>query len=409
MPGREKRPQWMPGSGMRPTVDEARDYDAWAREDPAERWPIHDSTTYAQMGFRTGDPNIQGQTELDLGGGPGVAKPRHRYHRTWGDIHERKVKVAEARETGQEPTQKMGRQDMEAREADIGVTPDRMSRRAAYLLDTSQERAGVSGIPEGREFYSRTERPKIGEMARRQDVSFETAAGAVAATSPQVPWQKYGRDTNIEVAETAVEHAVKGRPGIPKTETGLPDQIAVAMELTRNPGADVSEYTKDGPKIKSFEQNFVTPYHPENRATVDAHMVEGLTEIPLKKDRENFLGRAGNYEMVSDAIESESARRGLAVEEGQSVMWHQQKYLNEAGITGRDARGMARARVAAASSGDKPAVSEIPGQLDIAGEPVINADPFGTAEREQEVDRRYRRSAPPPPQYTDEDYRGQPM
>jgi len=382
---RGKRTGWQPGDGRQPSLDEARGYDDWVREDPGKRWPVHSREVYAQLGFRSGDPNVEGQMSLDSlpEADPAwqhedVKGPEFERLQQWSDIPDRKVSAAESRQTGVPKFTGKPRPEIESEEAEkTGTNIDDMTRRAGFLLDESQRRAGVQGVGQGRDFYASTEPKRIGAAATRQRVSYATMASATGVMSPQTAWYERGRYPNLEGAERTVEAALQGEEGLPEIETGLPEMQAHAKTIAENPGTRSTDLLKGGPKVRSFEQNLLTPHEEEGRATVDVHMVQGITDIEDKKEQQKFLGRTGRYEMSAEAIKRASQQRGLYPEEGQSLGWHEQKKRNITGASGRASGSMGKGR--AQSTDIDPSQAELLGQRTIMGGEVVAEDPRAEA------------------------------
>jgi hypothetical protein len=349
------RPDWEPGKNMgRPTMDQARSHDAHLRESPETLWPSHEPHVYAQMGWRSAAPLEQeefGDVEGAKGWGEkGVERPRIDPLPRWEDMPERKVNAAEARASGGELTSTGNRATQESVRgrlaAEYGQTPEAMGRRQGFLMDTAKERAHEQrrGDPEGQHFYGRTERAKISEAARRQNVSFDTMTTMAATVSPQMPWSREGEDVNLEIAETVAEHMASGRPGSPKTSTGLPAQIGKAMIAHGIDAPITRDLNPIGLKVQSFEQNFMQPYDRRGRTTVDTHAITGMTGLPKERAEGMLHNVTGGYEAADHVQRQEAERRGLVGTEGQSVAWHQQKHLNESDLTGRSAHDTVMAK-----------------------------------------------------------------
>lgn len=301
--------------------------------------------------------------------------------------------AAQSRETGKPRQARSTRSEIEAaEEQQTGVTLEGMSQRAGHLLDTSKGRVGIGRDPEGQHFYAQ-ERRRIAQTARRQNVSPETMTSATAITSPKTRWasgEEPVRYPNLEAAEAVAEHSREGLPGTPEVESALPEMMGKAREIIESPGTRAADVVKEGPKVASFEQNLLSPHHPEGRATVDTHMVEALTGLQgteSKDPRSSFIGRRGRYEMSAEAIAQESKRRGLTPEEGQAAIWAEQKRRNESGATGREEGSMART-MAQATSGRR-GERAVTGQTDIFGGEVPPPDAREAAVAKRDQERRY--------------------
>lgn len=337
---------------------------------------MSDNAFYGLQGWRTGDPNVPGQQQIPGTESGSVDRDaRFERQRLYTDLP-----AGTPGKTSSKVTQadvEHGRHQKGAKVGpgmnDLGLDARSVRRRFGGLMDRAMERAQAQGssTPQGQHFYGVTERSKIADAARRNDLPFETMTGMTAVTSPQVPWSKGGRDVNLGIAEDVARHNAAGLPGMPAVETGLPEMMEKAREIW-DEGKTPYDVVKEGPKVKSFHQNFTHPYHPQGRGTVDTHMVGAAApHITEKKDRESIIDRSGAYEYIDSHIRHEGSRRGLAVEEAQSVIWHQQKFENEQGTTGKNAHAQRMAKMASVEEGSK----EIHGQRDIFGGEVNNPRP----------------------------------
>lgn len=413
---------WKPGTGRQPSIEEAQSHDEWARQKPETRWPTHSRETYSQIGFRSTAPLSQeGFESLPEAGsswqGPGVAAPKLQPLRRYEDIPPRKVSAQEAKESRgrlQSTRNEVTQQSIEGRlQNDFGVRMDHARNRAGFLIDTALERAHSTGQkePTGQRFYGETERAKIGKAARRQGLPFETMTGMTAEMSPQVGWQREGRDVNLNIAEQVAEHERTGAPGKVQLETGLPSSVARAEQVFHEgktphdlPGRSTP---RGAPKVQSFYQNFMNPHDPRGRTTVDTHAITGMTGLP-KERGESILRIAGGYEAMDASMRQAATSRGLTGPEGQAVAWFEQKRRNEGGLTGRSAHNVTMAKMHAAEAQER----EVSGQQDVFGSETTQ-DPVSIERRRRRTEAQY---APRPKsrnintkQFTDEDYKDQPF
>lgn len=347
----------------------ARGRRAWA-----DGGAMSDAARFGMVGWRTGNPNVPGQQSLE-GLEHGAVEHDARFQRLskFTDLP-KGAKGATSRATTQADVlhgrhNKSGEKVAPGLE-DYGLTARSVRGRFGGLLDRAMERAQRSGstTPVGQHFYGVTERAKIADAARTAEIPFETMTAMTALTSPQVPWSKNGRDVNLGIAEDIAHHSAAGLPGLPKVETGLPEQMAVAQDVWDDPSKTTYDVTR-GPKVQSFHQNFTHPYHPEGRATIDTHMIAGAApHITEKAQREQMLKKRGVYEFFDHHLGAEASKRGLSVEEAQSVAWHQHKYENETGATGRNVHDTAMAKQASMEG-----TGEMHGQRDLFGGEVRRA------------------------------------
>ena len=317
---------WRPGTGRRPTVDEARAHVADPR--PVRDF-AHAPHVYAQMGYRSTNPNVVNQEQF-----PELeTKPEERLP-SWGDMPAQKV-----RGTGNTTT----RADVEQRMlAEHNLTLSQVEANIGAAIDRAHERAGGREM-EGARFYPE-ERNRIGRTARQlrgipgaEDVPNLTPRGligATAVTSPRNPYVDRGEYRNIESATgiaralAAGEHDVEELSAAGKVLGGSAEKAATILTT---PGISARDLTvsRTALKVPSFDQNLAEPYRPDGRATIDAHMIQ-LATGHSAQEAERVLSGTGGYEFFEEGMQRAARRRGLAVEEAQSIAWHQKKHEDEA-------------------------------------------------------------------------------
>jgi hypothetical protein len=309
----------------------------------------------AALGFSSGaavDPTRQGQL-------PGTETHQDfKYLNRWEDIPQE----SKGNSLGQEAITAKTQED-------FGISYDGMRERAGAHIENAKQgamdrarRGGASGLqaleaqPQGRDFYGVTERNRIASRAANFGIydgpndearphldlpkgagtDYNTAASMVAAQSPQVAWQetpKSGPDAgrtrypNIDIAEQVAYQESNPTGHRLSTSTGTPANAAKAARIY---GGEDPHKVLGGDKVKSFNQNLTHPWRDDARTTVDTHMLDALSGVDDKATGLKFLGRKGNYEMTDRAIRDASRERLLTPEEGQSVIWHEQKSVSEA-------------------------------------------------------------------------------
>lgn len=337
-----KRGSWKPGRGTAPSMDEARAYASWVEESPGTRYKKLGEVERAAL---TGITPSTAENE-QLGLFPDESLPS---------------KPVELQRHRDLPGPRRARNEKAV--ADFaGIPVSRMRRTARYETDAA--------LAEGKDpnFYAKTARNQVGRMAQRTGVDFQTAAAAVATTSPQRPWMMGSEERNVNVAERAIEETIR-TSGLGRQEKhvahdawdALRDQdrdyryaqLKSDSALDSTPdveaktravvefgaaGADPMDARwggrydpsrglfgdKDLPvfgtglKETSFYQGLAQPGVRTNRVTLDKHMSDGLAGTELG---DAFRKPSGRYRVGADAFERASLEAGLSPEAGQAVAW----------------------------------------------------------------------------------------
>lgn len=332
-------PKWKPGSGRAPTQEEAGAYGDWVEEKPETRYqPLKGPERGAVTGVT---PNKEGRGEQLA-------------------MFPDETSLPEMKLEQHSDAPKSRRERNEASAAEMAGTSVRnMNRKAQYDVD--------SALAAGRspEFYEKTARNQVGQMAQRTGVDYQTAAAATATTSPQRPWMLGSREVNIEMAEAEIERTVRSgavaRQEVHKPnpafdaardrerehrwqnvlEPSLQENTATVSSKTQAvvefgaAGFDPAEArwggvsgTGDkpvfGPGLKetSFYQNFRQPNNPENRVTFDRHMSDSLVG---RSKGDDFRKGQARYRIGAEAYGKAADKAGISREGAQAAAWTQVK------------------------------------------------------------------------------------
>lgn len=334
-----RRDAWKPGSGRAPSPSEAQAHAEWVESSPETRYRgPKDVERFAVTG-RAASPS--GYTQ------PGMIPDE--------------TALPEMRLEQHSDTPQNRQRQNERRAAGVAGAPiDRLRRKAQYDVD----RALASGL--STDFYEKTARNQVGQLAGRTGVNFQTAAAVTAATSPQAPWMARDREVNIERAEGEIEATIRDR-GYGRIERHRPEP---AWDAARDADRDyrfhsvleplarmeTTQVVKDkaaavvdfgvagadpaiarwggmagdedkpvfgpGPKETSFYQNFRQPGNPNNRVTFDRHMSDSLVGLEAG---DKFRQSIGRYRIGAEAFGRAADEAGVTREGGQAAAWTQIK------------------------------------------------------------------------------------
>lgn len=332
-------PKWKPGSGRAPTQEEAGAYGDWVEEKPETRYqPLKGTERGAVTGVT---PNKEGRGEQLAMFPDETALPEMKLEQH-SDVPKSRRERNEA-----------------AAAKEAGISVRNMNRKAQYDVD--------SALAAGRspEFYEKTARNQVGQLAQRTGVDFQTAAAAVGTTSPQAPWMLGLREVNIERAEFVIEDTIR-KQGLARQEVHKPNAAFDAIrDADRNyrfennlqqargelsdvvadktratvefgtagfdpvearwagkSGKDDKPVFGPGPKETSFYQNFRQPNNPKNRITFDRHMSDSLVGQAKGDDFRKGLGR---YRIGAEAYGKAADKAGISREGAQAAAWTQAK------------------------------------------------------------------------------------
>lgn len=340
-PARTRRATaWRPGAGRTPSSSEAQEHAEWVESSPETRYqPPKDTERFAVTG-RAASPSGYHQPGMvaDPNAMPEMRLEQH------SDIPAPRQKRLET-----------------AAEVEAGGAPvSRLYRKAQFDVD----KALTSGLSP--DFYEKTARNQVGQLANRTGVNFQTAAATTAATSPQAPWMQGERETNIDRAEGEIESTIRDRgygrqekhrphagwdplrdtdrdarfrdvlEPVARMETtqvvkdkaaavvdfGMAGQDPVEARWGGMAGDEDKPVFGPGPKETSFYQNFRQPGNPNNRVTFDRHMSDSL----VGRDRgDKFRQSIGRYRIGAEAYGRAADTAGVTREGGQAAAWTQVK------------------------------------------------------------------------------------
>ncbi len=188
-------------------------------------------------------------------------------------------------------------------------------RRALRDATPEQRYAGIT-------WYGRAH-AQVKDAAERHGVPLRAMAGAVAAISPGLSWER-----NVFYAEKLAEYAAgKGQRafggGIKRPTVPTYSHANVEKALACLRGAEPSEYVT-GPKVSAFYALLVDP------ADADACCIDGHAIMLVRDTRQQLRSSAGNaarpeQARIQDAYRAEARRCGLLPNQVQAICWLVQK------------------------------------------------------------------------------------
>ena len=340
-----RRSAWRPGAGSSPSPEAARQHAEWVESSPETRYVAPSGTERFAVTGVAASPSGYSQPGMipDETAMPEMALEHH------ADL----------------PKSRQAQNERRASK-EAGAPISRLRRKAQWDVD----RALASGL--STDFYNRTARNQVAQLASRTGTNFQTAAATTAATSPQAPWMMGEREVNIERAEGEIESTIRD-VGYGRTEQHRPqaewdairdqDREFRYQNVLEPQRGELSQVVKDkargvvehgmaggdpadarwggmsgdrdqpvfGPGMKetSFYQNFRQPENPRNRVTFDRHMSDSLVGRALG---DKFRSSPGRYRIGAQAYGDAADTAGISREGGQAAAWTQIK--NEKGHAG---------------------------------------------------------------------------
>ncbi len=222
-----------------------------------------------------------------------------------------------------------------------GVTRDDLASRANSILANSSattmskgQYQGMSAQDAGMQWYSNVH-DAADVLGKKYGVDGATAACAIAACSPQCPWETRasGKLANMQTAESCIKVASEHPNDDPSSllsqakGQGLNGGKIKAMMIVQNSvnnGGSLDKNYADsvlkGCKVRSFASNIIDPSNPYP-VTIDGHMANMLLNDWPGIDVQNFVSTPAGYQALSDAIRSAAEENGIAGQQAQATMW----------------------------------------------------------------------------------------
>lgn len=184
------------------------------------------------------------------------------------------------------------------------------------------ERATPEQVLDGSTWYVRAHR-QVAAAATRQSVPLAAMAGAVAAISPGLSWERnvyYAEQLAAYVAgrgQTGFGGALK-RPAVPTYSYA---NVEKALAVLR--GGLVDDYVT-GPKVSAFAALLRDP-SDSFAVCIDGHAI--MAARGIRRQLRDRAGHAGRPEQarIQAAYRAEAARAGLLPNQLQAIVWLAQK------------------------------------------------------------------------------------
>jgi len=176
-----------------------------------------------------------------------------------------------------------------------------------YGLSTAQEKC------DGLRWYKQAKRD-CKQLAERKNVSLRHAVGVVAATSPNLKWEK-----NVHTAEQVIDGYVQGidHENIEGCMAYKQNRLK-GYKVMANPNRSLAILkTLNGPKISAFFDNIMGG----DSVTVDGHArnIAYAERVQLKSDKAN-MGKA-EYAKLEQAYRDAAAILNIKACDLQAITW----------------------------------------------------------------------------------------
>ena len=166
-----------------------------------------------------------------------------------------------------------------------------------------------------------------GELAAKQNVSIEIAAGIISAVSPRMPWLRNKRVADTILGEFRKYGNLSAIDAAKEIGMALSANVALAVRIAR--GEDIANVLT-GIKRQSFYNNIVSPNNGDS-VTVDTWMINSIVRAygVSKKDAEKFIranekamgGTGVGYFLIAESVRNVATEMGMHAHQIQSLYW----------------------------------------------------------------------------------------